>query len=59
MTKTERLATNVEEETKRHFRVAAAQRDMDMSELLRELVDEFLEEERDEGNQVAAAVTTD
>lgn len=43
--RTEQIATRVDEATKKRFRVAAAERDMDMSELLRELVDDFLETE--------------
>jgi len=43
MNREEKLATNITEEKKRQFRVEAAKRDMNMSEMLRELVDDFLE----------------
>jgi len=44
MDRDEKLATNITEEKKRQFRVEAAKRDMNMSELLREIIDEFLDE---------------
>jgi len=62
MTREERLATSVDEETKTDFRVEAAKRDMDMSELLRELVHDFLEEEESEaesGNSKRMMQTAD
>jgi len=57
MERTERLSTNVTPEEKRAFRVAAAERDEEMAQLLRELVYEFLEEEGHEttGNLNPAA----
>ena len=62
MTRDNQLATRVDDETKRQFRVAAATRDMDMSELLRDIIEDFLEEERGaqaEGNPTAMAQTAD
>lgn len=49
----ERIATSLTESEKRDFRVEAAKRDMDMSELLRELVYDFLEEEGHETSREA------
>lgn len=47
----EHLSARVEADTKTRFRVAAAQRDMDMAELLREVVEDYLDElEEQEGN---------
>ena len=43
MDRTEQLLTRVDEETKRQFRMQAAAQNMDMSELLRELVDDYLD----------------
>lgn len=43
MDRTEQLGTRVDEETKRQFRMQAAVRNMDMAELLRELVDDYLD----------------
>jgi len=52
MKRTERIQTSVTPEVKRDFRVAAAENDMEMAELLRELVHGYLDEraEADEGN---------
>jgi hypothetical protein len=62
MERTEKLATSVTPEEKSDFRVAAAERDMDMAELLRELAYDFLEgdghetsrSERETGNRKPA-----
>lgn len=51
MPRDQRIATSVDESTKREFRIAAAEQDKDMSELLRELVLEYLEE-RGSGNAI-------
>lgn len=46
MTKrSERLAASVTDETKQEFQIAAMRRDMKEAELLREIVQEFLNEE--------------
>lgn len=50
MERSERLATSVTEDQKRKFRVLAAQRNMNMSELLYELVEDALSEAEREGN---------
>lgn len=57
MTRDQRIATSVDKETKQQFRVEAAKRDMDMSELLRELVEKHLEEKQTEGNRIAVPAT--
>jgi len=64
MDRDEKLATNITPEKKRQFRIEAAKRDMNMSELLREMVDNFLEESADseaddEKNQNAKTTTAD
>jgi antitoxin component of RelBE/YafQ-DinJ toxin-antitoxin module len=60
MPRDEQLATRVDNDTKRRFRVEAAKRDMDMSELLREIVHDFLEEqEAAEGNSNPVAQVAD
>ncbi|WP_436925766.1 ribbon-helix-helix protein [Halosimplex amylolyticum] len=65
MERTEKLSTSVTEDEKSRFRVLAAERDMTMAELLRELVYEELQEEehqkavRTEGNPSPGATTTD
>jgi len=48
MTRDERIQTSVSENVKTDFRVEAAKRDMDMSELLRELVHDFLDEQSEQ-----------
>jgi|GEM_PF-1263390 len=52
MKRTERIQTSVTPDVKREFRIAAAENDMEMAELLRELVHDYLDEraETDEGN---------
>lgn len=45
MERTEKLSTSVTEDEKRNFRVLAAECDMAMAELLRELVYDELEDE--------------
>ncbi|WP_135535353.1 ribbon-helix-helix protein, CopG family [Halostella pelagica] len=60
MTRDKQLSTSVDAETKRDFRVAAAKRDMDMAELLRELVNDYLEEgDESEGNRKAEPMAAD
>lgn len=59
------LATRVTPEVKTAFRVEAAKRDMDMSDLLRELIHEYLEEQGvdldpdDSGNRSPAALVAE
>jgi HPt (histidine-containing phosphotransfer) domain-containing protein len=48
MTRDERIQTSVCEDVKTDFRVEAAKRDMDMSELLRELIHDFLDEQSEQ-----------
>lgn len=43
--RTEKISTSVTEDEKSRFRVLAAERDMNMAELLRELVYDEIEEE--------------
>jgi len=57
MKRTERLSTSVTEETKQKFRIRAAEHGMNMSEYLRELVLEDIEED-EEGNQKMEAIPT-
>lgn len=45
MDRSERLATSVTPEKKVDFQIAAMRRDLKEAELLRQIVDEFLEEE--------------
>ncbi|MBX0350524.1 hypothetical protein [Haloarcula pellucida] len=45
MTRDKRIATSVTSEDKLDFQIAAMRRDVSESELLREIVDDFLEEE--------------
>lgn len=52
----EQIATRVDDSTKRDFRVAAAKRDMDMSELLRQIIEDFLESD---ANNTAHAEDTE
>ncbi|WP_164471643.1 hypothetical protein [Halosimplex salinum] len=65
MERTEKISTSITEDEKSSFRVLAAQRDMTMAELLRELVyDEIKDEEYQqavgtEGNPSPGATTTD
>lgn len=55
MKRDERIATSVTEETKNKFRVRAAEHGMNMSEYLRQLVLEDIEEE--EGNSKTSQAT--
>lgn len=57
MKRTERLSTSVTEETKQKFRIRAAEHGMNMSEYLRELALEDIEED-EEGNQKMEAIPT-
>lgn len=45
MKRTEKVSTSLTEDEKRRFRILAAERDMDMAELLRELVYDEIERE--------------
>lgn len=45
MERSERVATNVTPEKKRDFKIAAMRRDMKEAELLREILEDFLDEE--------------
>ena len=56
MERTERLSTSVTEETKKKFRVRAAERGMNMSEYLRQIVLNDIEES-EEGNPKEAPGT--
>ncbi|QLG63051.1 plasmid mobilization protein [Halorarum salinum] len=61
MERTERLSTSVTEETKQRFRIRAAQKGMNMSEYLRELVLQDIDDGDEEGNanQAKMAQTAD
>lgn len=59
MERSERIATSVTPEMKTQFRVEAAKRDMDMSELLRLIIQEWLAEEAGEGNVNRTMATAD
>lgn len=59
MERSEQLAAKVTPEQKRRFRIEAAKRDMDMSELLRHIVDEFLEEQETESGNPTAVQPAD
>ncbi|AUV81226.1 hypothetical protein C2R22_05770 [Salinigranum rubrum] len=61
MKRDKRIQTSVTQDVKRDFRVAAAEQDMDMSELLRELIHEYLDERKgaEEGNPNALTQTAD
>jgi hypothetical protein len=65
MKRTEKISTSVTEEEKGRFRVLAAQRDMSMAELLREIVYDEIEGEgyettrSSEGNAPPAATTAE
>jgi len=56
MKRTERLSTSVTEDTKQKFRVRAAEHGMNMSEYLRQIVLDDIEE-GEEGNPKAAPGT--
>lgn len=45
MKRTEKVSTSLTEDEKRRFRILAAERDMDMAELLRELAYDEIESE--------------
>jgi plasmid stability protein len=55
MEKTEKLATSVDEDTKKSVRVRAARRDIDMAEWIREAIDEKLAREDEEGESKTGA----
>jgi|AntDeeMetageno51_2_1112566.scaffolds.fasta_scaffold16514_2 hypothetical protein len=57
MERSERLATSVTPETKQKFRVRAAENGMNMSEYLRHLVHEDIDE-GSEGNSTKTAMVT-
>jgi len=72
MERSERVATNLTPEQKRDFKIAAMRREKSEAEVLRGLVEEFLDEEEipeevreyfegqlDEGNATLATVTAD
>lgn len=65
MKRTEKISTSVTEEEKSRFRVLAAQRDMSMAELLREVVYDEIEAEgyetsrSSEGKPPSAAKTAE
>jgi antitoxin component of RelBE/YafQ-DinJ toxin-antitoxin module len=59
MERNEQLLTRVDEETKRQFRMQAAARNMDMSELLRKIVGEYLEDHSEDFEFGETAQTAD
>jgi len=59
MERNEQLLTRVDEETKRQFRMQAAARNMDMSELLRKIVGEYLEDHSEDFEIEEVAQTAD
>lgn len=55
----EQVVTRVDEETRTAFHVASAERDMDMAELLRAVIDAYFVSDTDEGNQQTPTQTVD